>query len=173
MNDYWAAQLQARQIQEDTGMTMDQILALPADEWARLTNRQTPAQAAIAALDAQFQGHSPAPQQQAPAPAQPPTQTQAPETPDFASMDMATYAAYREQAGIGRGAYGRGALDGTAGTAEWAAAARARTGRTGLSQHNVTDAPRLDGRYVDHDAQRDTRTAAQRFATPGNAYQGR
>jgi hypothetical protein len=47
--DAWAT---TQKIQEDTGMTVDQILALPADEYARLSGRHTPAEAAVAAYGA-------------------------------------------------------------------------------------------------------------------------
>lgn len=64
--------------------------------------------------------------------------------PDFASMSLDEYAIYRDQAGIGHGQYGRGALDGGS-TADWIAAARSRgIGRTSYGQQNVQDAAKPD-----------------------------
>ena len=55
MNDFYAASLlAARKISEETGLTDAEILQLDMEEYARLTGRQTPVQAAIQALDVQY-----------------------------------------------------------------------------------------------------------------------
>jgi len=95
MNDFWAAQLTARQIQEDAGMTMDEVLKLDMAEYARLSHRPTPTQAALAAIDAQHErGHQSAPAAPESAPEPPES---GPQGIDIASMDMDTYAAMRGQ----------------------------------------------------------------------------
>ena len=82
---------------------------------------------------------------------------------------MADYEQVRGQLRVQGREYGRGILDaGSAGA--WQAAARSKAGRSALVTSNVIEAPRLTGRYPHHDAMRDTRTAAQRFSTPGNAF---
>jgi len=88
---------------------------------------------------------------------------------DFASMDMQTYAQVRGQLGIGRGEYGRGALDGGS-TADWVQAAQRKAGRSAWQGRNVVEPPRLE-RYVRQDEHRDTRSVAERFGTPGNSFQ--
>lgn len=138
--DAWAT---TQKIQEDTGMTMDQILALPADEYARLSGRQTPAEAAVAALDAAYGPSVPQ------APHQPPAPVQEPQGIDLASMTMEQYAAVRGQLGVQGRQYGRGIMQG-GGTADWIAAAQSRgIGRTSYGQQNVQDAARVDaGKYL-------------------------
>ena len=195
MNDFWAAQLTARQIQEDAGMTMDEVLKLDMAEYARLSHRPTPTQAALAAIDAQHErGHQSAPAAPESAPEPPES---GPQGIDIASMDMDTYAAMRGQLmsqgrpdaspgitlaemtneqyaavrgqlGMGKSSYGRGALDGGS-TAEWIAAAQRQPGRSAMQGKNV-ETPSLTGRYVRQDEHRDTRSLSERFGTPGNAY---
>jgi hypothetical protein len=46
---YLEAQLTARRIMDETGLTLAEVAALDLDEFARLTGRPTPAQAALAA----------------------------------------------------------------------------------------------------------------------------
>jgi hypothetical protein len=169
---YTLAQLNAFKLQEETGMTLAELAALPLDEYARLTNRPTPAQAALAALDAQSE------QAQPPAPAAPQSAPQppAPESQgvDFRSMSMDEYAAVRGQLGVGVShKEGRGIFDSVGSHSDaYTAAVRAQSGRTGWSQGNVTEPPRLEGRFVRQDDQRDYRSAAERFSTPGNSWQG-
>jgi hypothetical protein len=52
----------------------------------------------------------------------------------------------------------------------WAEAARRQPGRSSWQNANVVEPPRLEGRYVRQDDMRDTRPAAERFSTPGNAF---
>jgi hypothetical protein len=166
MHDFYAAQLHARQIEEETGLSLADQAAMPLDEWARLAYGQTPVQAAIAALDAQSVGSTPAaaPAQGAPdAPQQP---ARAPEGIDPDSAEH--FHAWRAQRA--RGGEGVGIFDSVDSRSDaYAAAVRSQAGRGALSNANVREAPRLTGRYLDHDAQRDTRTTAQRLSTPGNA----
>lgn len=90
---------------------------------------------------------------------------------DIASMDMNTYAQLRSQLGVVGREYGRGALDGGS-TADWVQAAQRKAGRSAWQGRNVQESPRIDGRFLKQD-ERDTRSAAQRFSTPGNSWQGR
>jgi hypothetical protein len=94
------------------------------------------------------------------------------DVPDFASMSMAAYAQFRQEAGIGQSrSQGIGILNSGASRAD-ADAARVQASRHGLSNASVTMPPRLEGRTVlRQDDLRDTRSAAQRFGTPGNSYQ--
>jgi hypothetical protein len=88
-------------------------------------------------------------------------------------MSLEQYAALRQQAGIGQGNYGRGALDGGS-TQDWIAAAQKQAGRHGWQNANTVESPRLEGRTVlKQDQQLDTRSAAQRFSNQANMWQGR
>jgi hypothetical protein len=71
-----------------------QINAMSFEEWAARTNRRPPAEAALAALDAQYEAPAPEGQEQPPAPVREPQQ------PDVADMSWQEYAAYREASGI-------------------------------------------------------------------------
>jgi len=53
MIDFYSAQLIARKIMDHTGMTPDEVLKLDTSEYARLSGRSTPVQAALRAIDAQ------------------------------------------------------------------------------------------------------------------------
>jgi hypothetical protein len=87
--------LTARQHQDVLSyFTARELDAMDMDEFARLTGRQTPAQAAIRALDAQYSTPPPA------SPQADPGMPEAPQQPDFAAMDMSEYAAYREASGL-------------------------------------------------------------------------
>jgi hypothetical protein len=163
--------LAAQRIAE-TGLTAAELLALSHDEYARITGRAT-----ISETVSQASGYQvsppPAPQEQTPAP----VRTRAPLTPgfDFASMDMEQYAAVRGQLGVGVSRKeGRGIFDSVGSRSdEYTNAVRAQAGRTAMSNANTVEPPRLTDRYVRQDDMRDHRTAAQRFSTPGNSYQGR
>jgi hypothetical protein len=170
MDAYYSAQLRARQIMDETGMSLDDVLKLDMSEYARLTNRQTPTQAALAALadlDAQ------APRQEAPT--QPPAAPEiAPQGVSVQDMSFEQYAALRGQLGMTGREYGVGIMNGAAGTGAWAAAAKAKAGRHGWENANSVEAPRLEGRTVlKQDQQLDTRSAAQRFSNQANMWQGR
>jgi hypothetical protein len=155
-------QLQARKIAEQTGLSMADIASLPLDEFARLTRGQTPAQAAIAAFEAQHKQEHPE-SESAP---QPPES--APQPVDIASMDMATYAQFRQEVGIGGREYGNG-LFGIHGS--WADAARAKAGRSAMAgNRNTVESPRIGRAFINHDDRIDHRSAAERFSTPGNEF---
>jgi hypothetical protein len=161
-NAFERAQLAALKAQEETGLTLAELAALPLDEWARLTCGQTPAEAAIAAFNAE---QNPAPQQQAPAPAQ--TQAAEPMGVDPNSQEyFRAWRAERKSGGEGKGIFD--SVDSQ--SPEYVAAAHAEIGRTGYSQSNVQEAPRLTNRYLNHDEHRDTRSLQARFSTPGNAF---
>jgi DNA invertase Pin-like site-specific DNA recombinase len=53
MRDFYMAQSRAREIEENTGITLAQQAEMPLDEWSRLAYGQTPAQAALATFYAQ------------------------------------------------------------------------------------------------------------------------
>jgi hypothetical protein len=53
MRDFYMAQIRAREIDENTGITLVQQAEMPLDEWSRLAYGRTPAAAALAALQAQ------------------------------------------------------------------------------------------------------------------------
>jgi hypothetical protein len=55
-------------------------------------------------------------------------------------------------------------------SADWIAAARAKSGRSAMNEANVQQAPQLEGRYVRQDAPPTYKSAADRFATPGNVF---
>jgi hypothetical protein len=153
--------LAARRIAE-TGLSAADLAALPMDEFARVTNRPTMGEIAAQAV-------APAPQQAGqPAPAQTPDASQQPEgiNPNSAEYFHA-WRASRTSGGEGKGIFDSVSSR----SAEYTNAARAQTGRTAYSQGNVIESPRLEGRFVNQDDMRDTRSAAQRFATPGNSFQ--
>lgn len=50
--DYWMTQLRAREIEQATGISLAQQAEMALDEWARLAYGKTPAEAALAALQA-------------------------------------------------------------------------------------------------------------------------
>lgn len=168
MNDFWNAQLRARQVQEDTGISLADQAKMPLDEWSRLAYGMTPVQAALRALDAQ---QSPqAPQEVSGTP-------QAPESDpvgiDVSQLTIEQYAALRGQLGIGKSRQeGRGIFDSVGSRSQaYTDAARQQAGRTGWSTSNVVESPRLTNRHMNHDERRDTRTAGERFGTPGNSFQ--
>jgi hypothetical protein len=152
-------ELAAYRVQAETGLSARELAEMDMDEYARVTGRQTPVQAALQALEAQRSGVAPQ------APERPQEPAQQSQGIDVASMDMGAYAALRDQLGIGRGdagMFGSGGLS--------ADAARRQAERTVMSNANVTPPPRLTGRFVNHDEHRDHRTVAERFSTPGNSH---
>ena len=147
-------ELQAYRIMAETGLSARELAEMDMTEYARLTGRPTPAQAALAALDAQHQQEAAVTSPFAGQDAQDVSgQQAAPEPPgiDLASMDMATYAQMRGQLGVGGREYGVGIMNSNAGTDSWVAAARAKSGRTGMNESNVQGAARPDaGKYLDN-----------------------
>ena len=134
--------LTMQQIMAQTGLSAAELAAMPLDEYARLSGRQTPAQAAVQALNAQYEASAPQGQEQPPAPVQEPLEP--PQGVDVSQLSMREYAALRGQLGMTGREYGRGALDGGS-TADWIAAAQSRgIGRTSYGQQNVQDAAKPD-----------------------------
>jgi hypothetical protein len=174
---YTDIELLAYQRLAETGLSAAELLKLDADEYARVTSRPTPTQAAIAALDAQHASRTPEPVtpgeaagNQAVTPSDLATLSSSAPGIDFSQISMQEYAALRGQLGMGQAhEYGRGILDGDS-TDAWIAAAQRKAGRSAMHGRNVTESPQVERRYVNQDALRDTRTAAQRFTTPGNAF---
>ena len=176
MSDFWTAQLTARRIEDETGLTPAEQVALPLGEWSRLAYGRTPAQGALQALNSQDE-----PPQRAPG--QDPAGVMAAQHPqhatedpgvDFRQMSLAEYALVRDQMGVGRSQKeGKGIFDSGSASSqsrEYADAARVQAGRTALSSANVVEPPRLEARYVRQDDLRDPRTAAQRFNTVSNSF---
>jgi hypothetical protein len=170
MTDFYSAQLIARKIMDDTGMTLDEVLKLDMDAYARLSGRPTPTRAALATLNAQAPQTTPEPpaalpdtaftQQAVPAP-------QGRTLEELALTDDNAWLAWRQNRARGGENIG---IFGNAGS--WADAARAKAGRSAMGgTRNTIEAPRIEGRYLDHDAQRDMRSAGARFSTPGNSFQ--
>ena len=152
----------------ELGLTAQDVKAMPPDAFNRTFgyDRPTPTEAALAAVRADSTAaDSPAPAAPRIAP-QPPES--APQGVSVADMTMEQYAVFRREAGIGRGEYGVGLLN-QAGS--WADAARAKAGRSAMAgNRNTVEPPRLGGRYLNHDAGIDHRSAAARFSTPGNEF---
>ena len=175
MSDFWTAQLTARRIEDETGLTPAEQVALPLGEWSRLAYGRTPAQGALQALNSPDEPLD-GPPGQDPAgvmAAQHPEHTAEDPGVDFRQMTLDEYALVREQLGVGRSMSARGIFDSdsvSSQSREYADAARVQAGRTALSSANVVEPPRLEARYVRQDDLRDPRTAAQRFSTPSNQF---
>jgi hypothetical protein len=172
MTDFWTAQLRARQVMDETGLSLQQLAEMPLDEFARLTRGQTPAEAAIAAynreqdIQEQAQPQAPAAPQGAPEPPESATQGVS-----VADMTMEQYALFRQQAGVGGREYGVGLLNQSG---SWANAARAKAGRSAMAgNRNTVESPRLEGRYVRQDDMIDHRPSHQRLSNAANLWQGR
>lgn len=171
MNEFYArTMLNTQRLQEETGLTPAQILALPSDEYARLTGRLSVSQIAAQAAGIEPPGRP----RREPVAAQTAPQPQPPEAQgiDVAALSMEQYAAVRGQLGVGRShGEGKGIFDSVGSRSdEYTAAVRAQSGRTGWTTSNVVESPRLERRYARPDVQPDTRPAVQRFSTPGNSY---
>lgn len=149
-------ELQAALRVAQTGLTPAELLALPLDEYARVTGRATPVQAALRALGAQQPPHAPQP---------------APEAPQPAGVEVNSdeffhlWRAQRSSGGEGRGIFDSVGSQ----SQEYRDAAAKHAGRTAMAGREVHAAvPRV---FVP-EPERDQRSAAQRFSTPGNSYQG-
>lgn len=146
-------------------MSAADINRMDMSTYARLTGRATLGYAVAQVVETAPPGM---PRQAVPAQIVP--QAPTPEGIDFANLSMSDYAALRGQLGIGhRGEYGRGALDGGS-TADWVQAAQRKPGRSAWQGRNVVEGPRLEGRFLRQDEQRDSRSLAERFSTPGNSF---
>ena len=171
--DFYEAQLQARKITEQTGLTMAEIASLPLPELARLSGRPTPAEAAIAAFKAQraqVQPQASAASQSAPQP--PESAPQGRPLEELALTDDAAFRQWRAQRASG--GENKGIFDSVGSqSGEYRAAARRQSGRTGWVNSNVVEPPRIEGRYLRHDDRIDQRSAAERFSNQATMWQGR
>lgn len=168
---YSSIELSAYRLQAGTGLTPAEILALPTDEYARLTHRSTIGE--IAAMAAEPPGIP----RQEPAPAQAPQAApQAPESGpqgiDISQLSAEQYAQVRGQLGMGRSQKeGRGIFDSVGSASEeYTAAVRAQSGRTGWNTSNVVESPRVNRIFVQPDPVPEHQSARDRFSTPGNVY---
>lgn len=152
------------------GFSADEIEAMPMIDYARIRER-----AGLDPIDpytdayAKYETLAPHGQDPAPAAAQALQEPPAglPQGLDPNSDEY--FLAWRAQRVSG--GEGRGIFDSVGSRSdEYTAAVRNQVGRTAYGRQNVIEPPRLEGRYINHDEQRDTRTAAQRFSTPGNAF---
>jgi hypothetical protein len=161
-NDFYAAQLIARKMMEDTGMSAADVASLSLDEWARLSGRPTPAEAARAACEAQHETQAPAAPQITPQPPESAPQGLDPDSPEF-------FHAWRAQRT--RGGEGQGIFDSVGSQSqEYRTAAARQAGRTGWANSNVVEPPRIERAFVNHDDRLDHRSAADRFTLPSNAF---
>jgi hypothetical protein len=154
----------------DTGLSARELLEMDMDAYARATGRLTPTQAALQAL-----GNQEVPPSSQTAPQAPDsvfTETVAGPEPQGLDPDSAEYfRAWRAQRA--RGGEGIGIFSGMGSQSqEYRTAAARQAGRTGWSTSNTVESPKLTNRYVNHDAQRDTRTAAERLSNAANLWQG-
>lgn len=150
----------------DTGLSFRELAEMDMTEYARVTGRPTPVEAAIAALDTQHAANQ-TPQTPRPSPAVP----DAGQPVDISSLSVDEYAALRDQFGVHGQREGRGIFDSVGSQSQvYRDAVRAQSGRTALNNTRVVEPPRLEGRFVRQDDIRDARAAAQRFSTPGNAF---
>ena len=155
----------------ETGLTPAELLALPMDEYARVTGRLTPTEAALQAINAE---RAQAPQ----APPQAPDSafTQTVETPQGIDPDSDEYfLAWRQErmrnSGSGEGI---GVFSGTGSRSEaYRDAARKHAGRTALGNAHVVESPRLTNRYIRQDDQLDHRSAVERLSNAATLWQGR
>ena len=159
----------------ELGLTAQDIRNMPWDEYSRVfgtTGRQTPAQAARAAVNAEHEARHPT---QAPVPQSAPQQP-APEPQGVTLQDMSMdeYALLRQQLGVGVSQKeGRGIFDSVSSQSDaYTSAVRAQAGRGALSNANVEPAPQLTGRTIlRQDDHLDRRPVSERFGTYGNANQ--
>lgn len=173
MTDFWGAQLRAREIEELTGLSLAEQASMPLDEWSRLTHGKTPAQAALAAINAQEHQEPPAALPDTAFTQQAVPEPEGRTLEELALTDDDAWLAWR--ANRVSGGEGKGLLDSVGGSqsAEFRSAGRKHAGRTGWSTSNVTEPPRIEGRYVRHDNQLDHRSAQARLSNQANMWQGR
>jgi hypothetical protein len=138
MIDAWAT---ARQIQEDTGLSPQQISKLSMAEYARLSGRQTPAEAAVAALDARYEASARQVPQEPPAP----SETVPQRSQGITDAEFLAWRQSRVSGGENTGIFGSSAVSRSP---EFAAGVRRHAGRGALSSANVQEPPRLEGRYL-------------------------
>lgn len=154
------------------GLDADAIKRMSMSSYAEIRRR-----AGLADCDPfedAYRGYEPSQAPQAPTTVSAPEAIRAnaemPQGLDVSQLSMEQYAALRGRLGMGQHE-DRGIFGGVASQSqEYANAVRGQTGRTGLSNAHVQQAPRIEGRYLNPDEHRDTRTLSARFTTPGNAF---
>jgi hypothetical protein len=119
--DQWAVAQNLRESFED--LSAQDINRMSYAEWAARTGRLTPAESAVAALDAAYQAPAPQGQQQPPAPVQEPQSVPQGITDD----EFLAWRANRARGGEGRGIFDSVSRD------EAVAGVRANSGRTAYS----------------------------------------
>lgn len=127
------------------GYSAVKIENMPMEQYARLSHRPVPAEAATAALDAKYQASAAQVPQQ---PQQPVQEAQQP-VQDITDEQFLAWRASR----VG-GGENIGIMNSNSGTDAWVAAARAKVGRTQYGQQNTQDAARIDAsKYLDNGGQ--------------------
>jgi hypothetical protein len=165
MTDFWGAQLRAREIEEQTGLSLADQAKMPLDEWGRLAYGKTPAQAALAAVNAEHEEPQPVE----------PVFTETATSPEPVGIDPDSpefFHAWRKNRVSG--GEGKGIFDSiNSQSEEFRSAGRKHAGRTAWSTSNVVEPPRIEGRYLRHDDQLDHRSARERLSNAANLWQGR
>jgi hypothetical protein len=148
----------------ELGLTAQDIRNMPWDEYNRLfstTRRQTPAEAALAAIDAYYEARHPT---QATHPQDGPQSAPAAPEPqgiDPKDMSMEQYAQLRAQLGLDKAGQDQGIFGSGRATAD---AARFQAGRTAMSNAFVQEPPRIERAFVQQDAPATGRTGYYRGA---------
>jgi hypothetical protein len=158
LNDAFFSAQQYREAVED--LTPAQINKLSVNDYARLTGRPTPAEAALKAI---YGEPAPVP------PGEPEGNPPPPEEPPDIDVNSPEYFhAWRSQrASNGEG---KGIFDSVASQSEaYRSAARNQAGRTGWATSNVAEPPRLTGRQERQEVP-PARTVAERFGNPSNQF---
>ena len=150
----------------ELGLTAQDIRNMPWDEYNRLfstAGRQTPAQAAIAAFESQYEREHPTQvtqPQDAPQSAPEPPSTE-PQGIDLNNMPMREYEQLRGQLGFDKAGQDQGIFGSGRATAD---AARFQAGRTAMSDAFVQEPPRIERAFVQQDAPATGRTGYYRGA---------
>jgi hypothetical protein len=157
-------EMTAYRIMAETGLSAWELAEMDMDAYARATGRPTPTQAALAAINAQHDEPQPVG----------PVFIETVTSPEPRGIDPDSDEAFLAwRASRTSGGEGIGIFSGMGSQAqEYRSAAARQAGRTGWSTSNTVESPKLTNRYVNHDAQRDTRTAAERLSNAANLWQG-
>lgn len=145
----------------ELGLTAQDIRSMPWDEYNRLfgtAERQTPAEAALAAIDADYERKHPT---QATQPQDGPPSAPEPQGLDLKNMPMREYEQLRSQLGLDKARQDQGIFGSGRATAD---AARFQAGRTAISNAFVQEPPRIERAFVQQDAPGTGRTGYYRGA---------
>jgi hypothetical protein len=133
----------AWRIMAETGMSADDVLKLSADEYARLTHRETATEAATRTLG--YAGEPAAPTSPSAPQSGPQANADAPQGLDPNSPEY--FHAWRQSRA--RGGEGRGIFDSVNSHSDaYTAAVRQQAGRTAYSQGNVEPAARIERVFI-------------------------